>query len=81
MTDSIHDELRHPAHRVDTEDLAELRRIVRDLSTVLSSVVHIMERDARDGGAPQPRQELLGELLDLANNVGERLDPERAGRR
>ncbi|MDF3042450.1 MAG: hypothetical protein K0Q71_5156 [Thermomicrobiales bacterium] len=81
MTDSIHDELRHPAHRVDAEDLAELRRIVRDLSTVLSSVVHIMERDARDAGAPEPRQELLGELLDLANNVGERLDPERAGRR
>jgi hypothetical protein len=81
MTDSIHDELRHREHRGDHEDLAELRRIVRDLSTVLSSVVHIMERDARDAGAPEPRQALLGELLDLAYNVGERLNPERAGRR
>ena len=81
MTDSIHDELRHAAHRVDAEDLAELCRIVRDLSTVLSSVVHIMERDARDAGAPEPRQELLGELLDLANTVGARLDPDRDGRR
>jgi hypothetical protein len=80
MTDSIHDELRHCEHRVDHEDLAELRRIVRDQSTVLNSVVHIMERDARDAGAPEPRQALLGELLDLAINVGERLNPERAGR-
>ena len=79
MTDSSHDELRHREHRVDHEDLAELRRIVRDLSTVLSSVVHIMERDARDAGAPEPRQVLLGELVDLAYNVGERLDPERIG--
>jgi len=38
-----------------------------------------MERDARDAGAPEPRQVLLGELVDLAYNVGERLDPERIG--
>ena len=65
----------------EQDDLHELRGIVRDLSTVLSSVVHIMERDARDAGAPAPRQELLGELLDLTHTVGERLNPERAGRR
>ena len=80
MTDSIHDELRHAAHRVDAEDLAELRRIVRDLSTVLGSIVDIMESDARDAGAPVPRQDLLRELLDLAHSVGERLDPDRDGR-
>jgi hypothetical protein len=76
-----HDTVPESERPVTQDDLHELRGIVRDLSTVLSSVVHIMERDARDAGAPAPRQELLGELLDLMHTVGERLNPERAGRR
>ena len=81
MVGPHHDDVPEGERLVTQDDLRELRGIVRDLSTVLSSVVHIMKRDARAVPAPEPRRELLGELLDLARNIGERLDSERAGRR
>ena len=79
MTHSIHDELRKRERPVGADDVTELRRIMIDLSTVLSGVVRIMEHDARNGGAAPEHQEILAELLALSNDIGERLEPESAG--